>query len=56
MRVFIASLFALIILAVAFHYGLNSVQVSTADAYATSSTRLDQQEAVNFYGRDAEPS
>jgi hypothetical protein len=56
MRVFIASLFALIILAVAFHYGLNSVQVSTADAYATSSTRLDQQEAVDFYGREAEPS
>ena len=56
MRVFIASVFALVILAVGFHYALNTVQVSTADAYATSGTRLDQQEAVDFYGREASPS
>ena len=56
MRVFLLSLFTLVILAVGFHYGLNAVQVSTADAYATSSTRLDQQEAVDFYGREVAPS
>ena len=56
MRVFLLSLLTLVILAVGFHYGLNAVQVSTADAYATSSTRLDQQEAVDIYGREAERS
>jgi hypothetical protein len=56
MRVFLLSLLTLVILAVGFHYGLNAVQVSTADAYATSSTRLDQQEAVDIYGREAAPS
>jgi hypothetical protein len=56
MRAFLLSLLVLVILGVGFYYGLNAVQVSTADAYATSSTRLDQQEAVDFYGREANPS
>ena len=56
MRVFFLSLLALVVLAVGFHYGLNAVQKSSADAYATSSTRLDRQEAVDFYGREVEPS
>jgi hypothetical protein len=56
MRVFLLSLLTLVVLAVGFHYGLNAVQVSTADAFATSSTRLDQQEAVDFYGREVAPS
>jgi hypothetical protein len=56
MRAFLLSLVVLVILAVGFHYGLNAVQESTADAYATQSTRLDQQEAVDFYGREVNPS
>jgi hypothetical protein len=56
MRAFLLSLLVLVVLAVGFHYALTAVQVSTADAYATSSTRLDQQEAVDFYGREAAPS
>ena len=56
MRVFLLSLLTLVVLAVGFHYGLNAVQVSTADAFATSSTRLDLQEAVDFYGREVERS
>lgn len=33
--------------------GLNFVQETVAQAYTTGSARLDQQESVNFYGRQA---
>jgi hypothetical protein len=56
MRAFLLSVLTLVVLAVGFHYVLNAVQVSTANAYATSATRLDQQEAVDFYGREVERS
>jgi hypothetical protein len=52
MRAFILSVFTLLILAVGFHYGLNAVQESTADAQATVSTRLSDQQAVDFYARE----
>jgi hypothetical protein len=54
MRAFLLSVLTLVILAIGSHYVLNAVQVSTADAYATSSTRLDQNEAVDFYAREPE--
>jgi hypothetical protein len=56
MRAFLVSLLALVVLGFAFYYGLDAVQQSSADAYATSATRLDQQEAVDFYGREVERS
>lgn len=51
MRAFSLSILAAVVLAVGFHFGLNAIQESSADAYATSATRLDQQESVDLYGR-----
>ena len=53
MRVFLISALAAVVLAVAFSATLGIFQESSADAFATSSTRLDQQEAVNLLGREA---
>ena len=52
MRVFSISVIAAVLLAVGFWFGLSGIQESSADAYATSGVRLDQQEAVNIYGRE----
>jgi hypothetical protein len=52
MRVFAVSVIAAVLLATAFWFGLSGLQESTADAYSTSGVRLDQQEAVNIYGRE----
>jgi hypothetical protein len=54
MRAFLLSLLTVVILAVGFYFSLNAAQKSSADAYATSGVRLDQ-ESVDFYGR-GEPS
>jgi hypothetical protein len=53
MRVFFISALAAVVLAVTFSAILGTFQESSADAFATSSTRLDQQEAVNLLGREA---
>jgi hypothetical protein len=53
MRVFFISALVAVVLAVAFSATLGVFQESSADAYATSSTRLDHQEAVNSLGREA---
>jgi hypothetical protein len=52
MRVFLIAVAAAVVLAAGAHFTLNAVQESSADAYATSGARLDQQESVNFYGRE----
>jgi len=52
MRVFLIAVAATIVLAVAAHFALDAVQVSAAQSNTTSATRLDQQESVNFYGRE----
>jgi hypothetical protein len=51
MRAFALSVLTALVLAVGFHLSLNTVQESSADAYATSAARLDHQESVDFYGR-----
>jgi len=51
MRVFALSVLAAVLLGTAAWFGLGAIQESSADAFATSSTRLDRQEAVDFYGR-----
>ena len=56
MRIFIVSLAAVAILAGAAYLTLSPFQQSIADAYVTSSSRLDQQESVNWYGRETNPS
>jgi len=53
MRVFTISVLVAVLLAAGFFVGLGTFQESSADAYATSSTRLDQQERVNIFGREA---
>jgi hypothetical protein len=52
MRAFFISVTAAVLLAAIFWAGLSSIQESSADAYATSGVRLDQQEAVNILGRE----
>lgn len=56
MRAFILATLVAVVLAVGWAYGLNSFQESIANAYIGSSVRLDQQERVNSYGREVEPS
>lgn len=56
MRVFLIAVAAAVVLAAGAYVTLNAVQESSADAYATSGARLDQQESVNDYGREANPS
>ncbi len=52
MRIFILSAVTAAILASVWALGLSSIQQSIANAEAGSSVRLDQQEAVNLYGRE----
>jgi hypothetical protein len=52
MRVFILSVLAALLLGTAGWFGLGAIQESSADAFATNSTRLDQQETVNIFGRE----
>jgi hypothetical protein len=51
MRIFILSVATAAVLGLGWAYGLSSIQQSIANAEAGSSVRLDQQEAVNIYGR-----
>lgn len=54
MRLFMASVLAVAIVAGGAYAVLKSVQQSTADAYTTGSSRLDWQERSNLYGREIE--
>ena len=55
MRVFGLAVFAAACVAFGAAVGLDDlVQKTAAQAYHTVGARLDQQEAVNFYGRQAE--
>ena len=51
MRVFVTAVAAAIVIAVVAALGLNAIQETANKAFATSAVRLDQQEAVNNYGR-----
>ncbi len=53
MRIFILSVVTAALLGLGWAYGLTSIQQSIANAEAGSSVRLDQQEKVNIYGRQA---
>jgi len=52
MRVYWTAVAAIIILAGLAVVSLNSIQQSIATAYLSNSTRLDQQERVNWFGRE----
>jgi len=52
MRVFIIAVIAAAVLATTAAYTLNAFQQTAAEAMTTGSARLDQQEAVNIYGRE----
>jgi len=52
MRVFILAAVAAAVLATSWSFTLNTFQ-ETAGQAPTGSVRLDQQEAVNIYGREA---
>ena len=52
MRVFVLALIAAAVLATGWSFTLNTFQESAAQAMTTGSARLDQQEAVNRYGRE----
>jgi hypothetical protein len=52
MRVFILSVATAAVLGLGCAYGLGSIQQSIANVEVGSSVRLDQQEAVNDYGRE----
>ena len=54
MRAFILALIAVAVLATGWSYTLNLFQKTAAQNMTSSSgsTRLDQQEAVNIYGRE----
>jgi hypothetical protein len=51
MRVFILALVAVAVLATGWAFTLDRFQKTAAQAMTTGSARLDQQEAVNIYGR-----
>ena len=53
MKVFGVAITVAIALAVVGAIGLSFVQETVAQAYSTSADRLDQQESVNIYGRQA---
>jgi hypothetical protein len=53
MKVFGVAVAVAIALASVGATGLGFVQETVAQAYSTSADRLDQQESVNFYGRQA---
>jgi type II secretory pathway pseudopilin PulG len=52
MRVFILAVVVVALLATTAAYTLNAFQETVAQATTTDSARLDQQEAVNIYGRE----
>jgi hypothetical protein len=52
MRAFILALVAVAVLATSWSFTLNAFQETAAQAMTTGSARLDQQEAVNIYGRE----
>ena len=56
MRSFILALAAVAVIATGWSFTLNAFQETVAQATAGSSVRLDQQEAVNSIGREADPS
>jgi hypothetical protein len=51
MKVFGVAVFVAIVLAAGAAIGLSFVQKTVAQAYSTGADRLDQQESVDFYGR-----
>jgi len=52
MRAFILALVAVAVLATGWSFTLNAFQETAAQAMTTGSSRLDQQEAVNIFGRE----
>ncbi len=52
MRVFILAAVTAAVLATAWSFTLNAFQITAAENMTTGSARLDQQEAVNIYGRE----
>jgi len=52
MRVFILAAVVAAVLATGWSFTLNTFQTTAAQAMTTGSARLDQQEAVNIYGRE----
>ena len=52
MRAFFLAVLVAVVLAVGWAYGLNAFQQSIATAYIGESVRFDQQERVNFLGRE----
>jgi hypothetical protein len=54
MRILGIGIFVAIALAAAFAGGLTFIQKDVAQAYSTSADRLDYQESVNLYGRQAD--
>jgi hypothetical protein len=51
MRAFVLAVVAAAVLATTASFTLNTFQETAAQAMTTGSARLDQQEAVNIYGR-----
>ena len=51
MRVFVTAVTTAIVVATVAAVGLNAIQQTANTAFSTSGARLDQQEAVNNYGR-----
>jgi|GEM_PF-5575473 len=54
MRTFILAVVVAAVLGLGWAFGLNSIQrsVASADTSSSGSVRLDQQEVVNYYGRE----
>jgi hypothetical protein len=52
MRVFVLAVLVATLLATGWAYTLNAFQKTAAQAMTTDAVRLDQQEAVNIYGRE----
>jgi hypothetical protein len=52
MRAFATAVAFALVLALGAGFGLNTVQETAANAFATSSARLDHQERVNDYARE----
>ena len=52
MRAFILALVAVAVLATGWSFTLNAFQETAAQAMTTGSSCLDQQEAVNIFGRE----
>jgi hypothetical protein len=52
MRAFVLAVVAVAVLATTASFSLNAVQITAAQNMTTGSARLDQQEAVNWLGRE----